>query len=161
MAFRREVPPRHAQFERKFRAKNAGRHLGAGIPRLKVQELRAAFRLLAERNHRRAVAACVRRKPLELLIALGQDSHPALLQAFEDLGLRIGDTGKRVEELDVDRRNAGDDGEVRAHEARQRRDLARVVHADLEYAEAGSAWHPRERQRHAPEVVVGFFGGVG
>ena len=37
----------------------------------------------------------------------------------------------------------------------QRQDLARMVHADLEDAEFGLARHARERQRHAPMIVVG------
>ncbi len=78
--------------------------------RLEVQQLRAAFRLLAERNNRGAVRAGVRREPFELLIARRQDSGPALLQAFEDFRLRVRDIGERVEELDVDGGNPGDDG---------------------------------------------------
>ena len=38
---------------------------------------------------------------------------------------------------------------------RQRRDLARMVHADLEHAERRASRHQRERQRHAPVIVVG------
>ncbi len=106
----------------------------------KCNRLRAAFRLLAERNNRGAMGAGMRREPFELLIARRQDSGPALLQAFEDLRLRVRDIAERVEELDVDGRDPGDDGDVRAHEARQRRNLARVVHADFEHAEAGAVW---------------------
>ncbi len=42
----------------------------------------------------------------------------------------------------------------------QRRDLARVVHADLEHAEGAVGRHARQRQRHAPVVVVGLLGRV-
>ncbi len=42
----------------------------------------------------------------------------------------------------------------------ERRDLARVVHADLEDAEVGAPRHAGERERHAPMVVVGGGGGM-
>jgi hypothetical protein len=55
----------------------------------------------------------------------------------------------------MDRLDGGDDGHVRPHEPRQRLDLADVVHADLEHAEGAAPRHARERQGHAPVVVVG------
>jgi hypothetical protein len=52
-------------------------------------------------------------------------------------------------------------GNVRADLRRERRDLARVVHADLEHAEGGVPPHPGEGEGHAPMVIVGGDGGVG
>src|SRR6476659_285141 len=43
----------------------------------------------------------------------------------------------------------------------QRRDLAGVVHADLEDPVDGPARHPGERQRYSPMVVVGGHRGMG
>ena len=43
---------------------------------------------------------------------------------------------------------------------RQRRNFARMVHADFDDAEARLARHPRQGQRHAPMIVVGSDGGM-
>ena len=45
-------------------------------------------------------------------------------------------------------------------QARQRVDLARMVHADLEHAEADAFRHVGERQRHAPMIVERLGRGV-
>ena len=50
---------------------------------------------------------------------------------------------------------------VRAAHARERRDLACVIHPHLEHAEARVGRHARQRQRHAPVIVVGSGRGVG
>ena len=42
----------------------------------------------------------------------------------------------------------------------ERRDLARMVHADLEHAVLRGLRHARQRQRHAPVVVVGLLRGM-
>ena len=42
----------------------------------------------------------------------------------------------------------------------ERRDLAGMVHADLDHREIGVGGHPRQRQRHAPVVVVARLGGM-
>ena len=49
--------------------------------------------------------------------------------------------------------DTGDDRHIRPHQPRQRRNLARMVHADLEHREIRVARHPRQRQRHADMVV--------
>ena len=49
----------------------------------------------------------------------------------------------------------GDDRNVRAHQLGERRDLAGVVHADLEHRVFRARRTARERQRHAPVIVVG------
>jgi hypothetical protein len=51
----------------------------------------------------------------------------------------------------------GDDGDhrhVQLGQPGQRRDLAGMVHPDLDHREIGGDRHPRQRQRHAPVVVV-------
>ena len=73
----------------------------------------------------------------------------------EDLGLGAGHAGLAVGEvLDVDRADGGDRHRVRRDHAGQRRDLAGVVHADLEHRALGVARHAGQRQRHADVVVV-------
>src|SRR5262245_59757610 len=71
----------------------------------------------------------------------------------ENLGLRVGDFRDRAEETEMDRRDRGDDGDMGPREPRQRIDLARVVHAELEHAEAHVFRYIGERQRNAPMVV--------
>ena len=51
------------------------------------------------------------------------------------------------------RLDRGDDRDVRPHQLDERRDLAGMVHADLEDAVARRRRHARQRQRHAPVVV--------
>src|SRR5215213_6452233 len=51
----------------------------------------------------------------------------------ENLRLGVRDGVKRAEEFQMHGRNGGDDGNLRAHQLRQRRDLARMIHADLEH----------------------------
>ena len=58
------------------------------------------------------------------------------------------------------RRDGGDQRHVRPGQPRQRRDLARRVHADLDHREVGVRRHPRQRQRHAPVVVEALLGRV-
>ena len=57
------------------------------------------------------------------------------------------------EEAEMRRLDRGDDRHVRAHQPRQRVDLAGMVHAHLEHAALRVARHARQRQRHAPMVV--------
>ncbi len=85
------------------------------------------------------------RQSRKMLIVGGKNSYSASLQTFEDLGFCVGDLGHRVEELDMNRGHPGDDRDIRADEARQRCDLACVVHADLEHAEGRIFRHPRKR----------------
>ncbi len=62
--------------------------------------------------------------------------------------------------FDVNRRDRGDQRDLRLDEADERRDLARVVHADLEHGEFGVARQSGERERHTPMIVVGRGRGV-
>ena len=63
-------------------------------------------------------------------------ARPARLEAEEDLGLRVGDRFDRAEMFDVDGRDRRHQRDMRPRHAGERRDLAGVVHADLEHAEA-------------------------
>ncbi len=90
-----------------------------------------------------------------------QHRDPARLQPFEDRGLLAGDALEAVEGLQMRGGHGGDHRHVRARQAGQRRDLAGVVHADLDHRELGVARHPRQRQRHAPVVVVAGDRGMG
>ena len=62
----------------------------------------------------------------------------ARLEAVEDLGLRVGDGFDDAEVFEMHRRDRGDHRDMRPHHRGQRRDLAGMVHADLEDAEAVS-----------------------
>ena len=100
----------------------------------------------AARSRRRGEALELRRVAVE-------DRRAARLDAGEDLRLGVGDRLDRAEMLDMHRRDRGDERDMRAHEADERRDLAGVVHADLEHAEGRVGRQARERQRHAPMIV--------
>ena len=63
--------------------------------------------------------------------------------------------------FEMHRRDRGDDRDMRADQPRQRLDLAFVVHAHLEHGIARARRTARERQRHAPMIVVGGDRGVG
>ena len=89
-----------------------------------------------------------------------QDRHTAVDHPGEDLGLGIGDFVDAGEMLEVNGRHGGDERDVRADLRHQRGDLAGVVHADLEDAEARAGRHAGERQRHTPVVVEGGGRGV-
>jgi hypothetical protein len=79
----------------------------------------------------------------------------------KDLRLGVGDFGQRAEEFEVHRRDRGDDGDVRPRQPRQRFDLAGVVHSHFQDRVARARRAARERQRHAPMIVVGGGGRVG
>ena len=48
-----------------------------------------------------------------------------------------------------------DHRDMRPHQPRQRRNLARVVHADLGHTETRVQRYPSQRKRHAPMIVIG------
>ena len=82
-----------------------------------------------------------------------EHDRAARLEPEEDLGLRLGDGADRGEELEMRRRDSSDNRDVRTNQLDQRRDLAGVVHADLEYGVLGFARHAGEHQRHTPVIV--------
>ena len=83
------------------------------------------------------------------------DGRAARLEPEKDFGLGLGDLLQRAEEFEMHRRDGGDDRHMRAHHLRERRDLAGMVHADFEHRVFRSFRQPRERERHAPVIVVG------
>ena len=60
-----------------------------------------------------------------------ENGDAAGLDALEDFGLSVGDRLDAVEELEVRGLDVGNHRDVRPHHAGQRRDLSRMVHADL------------------------------
>ena len=60
-----------------------------------------------------------------------------------------------AEIFQMHRLDGGDDRHMRAHQLGERRDLAGMVHADLEHGIFRVRRAARERQRHAPVIVVG------
>ena len=83
-----------------------------------------------------------------------QDRHAARLQAAEDLALGGRDRLDRGEEAEMGGRDPGDHGDLRPDQAGERRDLAGRVHAELVDAVDRVARRARERERHAPVIVV-------
>ena len=81
--------------------------------------------------------------------------------ALGDGRLLVRDRVQAAEMADMRRADRRDHRHMRPREARERRDLARVVHADLDHGEGGAARAARQGQRHAPVVVVGRDGGMG
>ena len=100
-------------------------------------------------------------EPRELRIVAVDHRRAARLDAGENLGLGVGDRLDRAEEFQMHRRDRGDDGDMRPHQPRQRLDLAGMVHAHLEHGIARARGTARQRQRHAPVIVVGGDRSVG
>ena len=72
-------------------------------------------------------------------LSAGMIAVPPGFQPFEDLALGVGDRLFAAEHLDMRGGDRGDDRDVRADLPGQRGDLAGVVHAHLEHAEARCA----------------------
>jgi hypothetical protein len=89
------------------------------------------------------------------------DCRPARPQSLEDRGLLPRDPLDTVEGFQMGGGNSGDDGHVQLRQPCQRRNLSGVVHPDLDHREFGLGRHPRQRERHAPVVVVAGFGRMG
>ena len=114
------------------------------------------FGVLAERDHTRDVrflgAAFEMRELRDVAI---DDGGAVFLQSEKDLGLGVGNFGQGTEKFEMHRRDSGDDRHMRAREAGQRLDLAGVVHAHFQHGIMRTGRTARERQRHAPMIVVG------
>ena len=156
----RHMDAGRAEFERQFAAENARPHARAAVDRLDLEEPGVAIGAAAEAQDARAARRGGFRQPLELRRVAVEHRRSARLEAEEDLGLRVGDRFDRAEMFDVDGGDRRHEGDMRPRHAGERRDFARVIHADLEHAEAGARRHARERQRHAPVIVVGSGRGV-
>ena len=87
-------------------------------------------------------------QPLELRRVAVEDGDAARNEAGKNLRLGVGDGLDRAEIFDMHRRDRGDQRDMGPHEADQRRDLARMVHADLEHAR-------KRRRRGSRESVSG------
>ena len=84
------------------------------------------------------------------------DRGSARLQPFENLALRIGDRFFAGEIFHMRRRDRGDDRDMRTDHARQRCQLAGVIHPHLEHAEISGRGHARQAQRNTDVVVITF-----
>ena len=106
---------------------------------------------------------CLRRGQQQRIMGVvaRQDRGAAGFDAQKDLGLGFGDGGGRGEEFHMHRFHRGDDGDMRADQPGQGRDLARMVHPQFEHAEAACRRHPRQRQGNAPVVVEAAGAGMG
>ena len=99
-------------------------------------------------------------QPGEIGIVAVDEGRALRLDAEEYFRLGVGDSGEPVEELEMHRLDRGHDRHMRPHQARQGRDLAGMVHADLEHAIARRLGHAGKRQRHAPMIVERGGGGM-
>ena len=97
----------------------------------------------------------------ELRVVAIDHGRACRLETGEDLRLGIGNCFERREELKMHGLDCSNDGDVRSHQARERLDLARMIHAELEDGEACAGWTARERQRYPPVIVVRGDRGVG
>ncbi len=148
------MPAASADGECQARAQDLGVDQRAVPGRLEPQETRVGASALAESHDTSPLCAGLRREPREMFIIGGKNSHSTLLEPIEDLGFCAGDFGDRLEELDMDRRHPGYDRTMRPHEPSQRRNLAGMVHPDLEHPVGRVLGHPGKGKRHAPKVVV-------
>ena len=99
-------------------------------------------------------------QPGEMRVVAVDDRRPARLDALKNFRLGVGDGLDRGEKFEMHRLDGGDDRDMRPNEPGQRRNLAGVVHAHFEHRVARAFGAARQRQRHAPVVVVGRGRGV-
>jgi len=109
----------------------------------------------------RAPRARGRRETIELRRVTIKHGGAARFEPGEDLGFGVGNGLDRAEILEMHRRDRGHQRDMRPRQGDERRDLAGVIHADLDRREGGARRQLRQRQRHAPMIVVGRGGGVG
>ena len=117
---------------------------------------RMSLSLAAETDDVPGVPARGLEQSIAMRRRLGDDRGSVGLETLEDLALGVGDRLNRAEVLDMRRCDGGDERDVRTDHARERRDLAGIVHAHFEHREQAVARHSREAQRHAGMVVVAF-----
>jgi hypothetical protein len=99
-------------------------------------------------------------QPSELRIVAVDHRGPAARKAAEDLGLRVGDGFHRSEELEMHRLDRGNDRDLRLHQASERLDLTRMIHAELKDGIPHAGGTAGKRQGHPPMIVVRRDGGV-
>ena len=156
------MPPGQRQREADADARPARRDVAALGAEIGVEQPPVRIAVLAEgENTRDPLALRMGEKPGELLAVTGQHGHTAGLQPFEDLGLGVGDGLDRAQIFEMRRGDPGHDGDVRPDLTCEIGDLASMVHAHLEDAEARRLWQAGQRQRHAPLIVVAGGAAVG
>ena len=127
----------------------------------RLEQPRIGLGVLAEGDDARAGRFGRAREPLILRNVAIDHRRAAGLEAAEDFRLGVGNRLDRAEIFEMHRRDGGDDRDMRLHQPRQRLDLAGMVHAHLEHREARARGTARQRQRHAPVIVVGGDRGMG
>ena len=95
------------------------------------------------------------RETVEMLAVAIEHGRAARLDTLEDFGLGIRDAVERLKIFQMHGRDSRDDRDLRAHELRQRADFAGMVHAHFENRVTRRHRAARERERHAPVIVVG------
>jgi len=90
-----------------------------------------------------------------------QHRGPPVFQPFEDRRLFHCDPFDIFKGLKVGRCHSRDHRHMRSCEPGQRSDFTRVIHADLDHCIFSVGWHPRQRQGHAPMVVITGNRGMG
>ncbi len=90
-----------------------------------------------------------------------QDGGAIWLQPLADGALLYGDSFERAEGLKMRGGDRRDHCNMRAGHTRKGRDLAGVIHADLEDGELCLRRHAGKRQRHTPVIVIGGLRRVG
>jgi hypothetical protein len=126
-----------------------------------IEQPRIGFGVLAEGDDAfDAGRAGMPLQPREMRIVAIDHGGAARLDAAEDLGLGVGDLLDRAEEFQVHRLDRGDDRRMRARQPAQRLDLAAVIHSHLEHGIARILGTARQRERHAPMIVVGGVRGM-
>ncbi len=151
-----QMAARRADLVGNFGAENVcGDRRAVGMQRV-FDQPRIGFRVLAERDDAAdAGFPGAAREMAELRIVAVEDRGAVAFEAEKDFRLGVGDLGQRAEEFEMHRRDGGDDGDVRARQSRQRLDLAGVVHPHFQHGVLRVRRTARERQRHAPMIVVG------
>jgi hypothetical protein len=94
-------------------------------------------------------------EPHELRVIAVDHRRTAALEPEKDFRLGVGDCLERAEEFEVHRLDRGDDRDLRPHQASEWLDLAGMIHAYFEHCVVRALRTARERERHAPVIVVG------
>src|SRR5262249_15491259 len=157
-----EVTARRTKPVRELGSKNARSDVGAFAIESACKQLRVRPGTLAEGNE--MLHACRTRvicNARELTTVAIEHRRPATLEAKKNLRFGVGNCIDGGKKLQMNRLDCGDDGDVRAHQTRERLDLAGMIHAELKDGKTRSLRAPRKRERNAKMIVVGGGGGVG
>ena len=97
----------------------------------------------------------MRRQPVPPFNIAIDDANAARLKARKNLSFGIGNRTHGCEVLQMHRSDRRHNRHMRTHLRRQWRDFTGMVHSNLEDAVTCRTRHPRQRQRHAPHIVIG------